>query len=117
MPPAAHAGVPARPETSTVAQNGPARLPLGMAESVRLTLEGSDLVAVEAAAAWLKARFGTRFSVTGRRMRPDRQALRISASLLADGDTAMQVEGSRRGALPEGSGMIAGGAGCGDDAG
>ena len=86
----------------------PSQLPLGSARGVRVILEGGDLAAVEAAAAEMKVRFGSRFSVTGRRFGPDRQALRISAGLIANVDTAMDAEGNRQWALPDASGAAPG---------
>ncbi len=56
---------------------------------------------VEAAAVKMKVRFGARFAVTGWRLGPDRQALRIPAGLIANLDTAMDAEGIRQWALPE----------------
>ncbi|MCB4821306.1 hypothetical protein [Roseicella aerolata] len=79
----------------------PAQLPLDGARGVRVTLEGSDLAAVEAAAAELKARFGTRFAVTGRRLTAGREALRISAGLIANMDTVLDAEGIRQWVLPD----------------
>ncbi len=81
--------------------NAPVQLPLDVARGVRVVLEGSDLAAVEAAAAELKARFGTRFAVTGRRLTAGREALRISAGLIANMDTVLNAEGIRQWALPE----------------
>ena len=101
MPPVAQASLPTFPEADTAAKGLPAQLPLGVAHGVRVILEGSDLAAVEAAAAEMKVRFGARFAVTGRRMGADRQALRISAGLFANVDTAMDAEGIRQWALPE----------------
>jgi hypothetical protein len=75
---------------------------------VRVILEGSDLAAVEAAAVEMKVRFGSHFAVMGRRLGPDRQALRISAGLIANVDTAMDAEGIRQWALPEASGAASG---------
>jgi hypothetical protein len=74
----------------------PAQLPLKTTRGVRLTLEGGDLAAVEAAAAELKARFGTRFAVTGRRVTAKRDALRISASLVVGLDNALDAEEGRQ---------------------
>src|SRR3954468_9198266 len=96
MPPSSQAGLPALPEIGAITKGLPVQLPLGAASGVRVILEGSDLAAVEAAAAEMKVRFGARFSVTGRRMGPDRQALRISAGLIANVDTAMDAEGIRQ---------------------
>lgn len=116
MPPLYQASLPTLPETDAAAQGLPARLPLGMAKGVRIILEGSDLAAVEAAAAEMKVRFGARFQVMGRRLAPDRQALRISAGLIANVDTAMDAEGSRQWALPAAP-ATASGAGDGRDGG
>jgi hypothetical protein len=104
MPPTAQASLPAFPEADMVAKSLPAQLPLGSARGVRVILEGSDLAAVEAAAVEMKVRFGARFAVTARRVGPDRQALRISAGLIANVDTAIDAEGIRQWALPEASG-------------
>jgi hypothetical protein len=49
---------------------------------VKLMLEGTDVVAVEAAAAELKARLGRRFAVTKRHLTPRCSALRISGTLM-----------------------------------
>jgi hypothetical protein len=100
MPPVAQASLPTFPEADTAAKGLPAQLPLGEARGVRVVLEGSDLAAVEAAAAEMKTRFGARFAVLGRRMGPDRQTLRISAGLIANVDTAMDAEGLRQWAQP-----------------
>ncbi|MCO6419636.1 hypothetical protein JYK14_26220 [Siccirubricoccus sp. KC 17139] len=86
-----------------MARETPAQLPLGTSRGIRVILEGGDLAAVEAAAVEMKLRFGARFAVTGRRLSPDRQALRISASLLANIDTAMDAEGARQWTPPESS--------------
>ena len=91
MPPLSQASLPTLPATDAVAQGLPTQLPLGTARGVRVILEGSDLAAVEAAAVEMKARFGARFAVTGRRLSPDRQALRISAGLIANVDTAVDA--------------------------
>src|SRR4051812_46495860 len=104
MPPIAQASLPAFPEADMVAKSRPAQLPLGTARGVRVILEGSDLASVEAAAVEMKVRFGARFAVTGRRLAPDRQVLRISAGLIANGDIAMDAEGIRQWVLPEASG-------------
>ena len=108
MPPIPQASLPPLPEAEPVTRGLPAQLPLGAARGVRVILEGSDLAAVEAAAAEMKVRFGARFSVTGRRLSPDRQALRISAGLIATVDTAMDAEGIRQWALPDTSGTSPG---------
>jgi hypothetical protein len=84
-----------------VAKNSPAELPLGMAVGVRLTIEGSDLAAVEAAAVEMKVRFGSRFAVMGRKCDPSRNALRITAALIANSDNAMDAESTRQWALLE----------------
>jgi hypothetical protein len=73
-----------------------------MARVVRVSLEGSDLAAVEAAAAELKVRFGARFAVTGRRLTAARNALRISACMMANLDTVLDAEGLRQWVMPEG---------------
>lgn len=78
------------------------QLPLGMGPAVRLSLEGSDLGAVEAAAAELKIRLGARFAITGRRLTTARHGLRISACLVANLDTVLDAEGMRQWAVPKG---------------
>jgi hypothetical protein len=108
MPPSSEASLPTFSETDVVAKNLPAQLPLGAAKGIRVILEGSDLAAVEAAAVEMKVRFGSRFAVTGRRLGPDRQALRISASIIANVDTAMDAEGIRQWALPHAVGTACG---------
>ena len=108
MPPSSEASLPNFPVTDVAAKNLPAQLPLGAARGVRVILEGSDLAAVEAAAVEMKVRFGSRFAVTGRRLGPDRQALRISAGLIANVDTAMDAEGIRQWALPDAVGTACG---------
>jgi hypothetical protein len=108
MPPSSEASLPTLSETDVVAKNLPAQLPLGAAKGVRVILEGSDLAAVEAAAVEMKVRFGSRFAVTGRRLGPGRQALRISAGLIANVDTAMDAEGIRQWALPDAAGTASG---------
>ncbi|WP_135466881.1 hypothetical protein [Crenalkalicoccus roseus] len=67
------------------------RLPLGGGGGVQLVLEGTDLAAVEAAAAELKARFGARFAVTGRRSLAGGGGLRISACLLVRAGDALDA--------------------------
>ena len=67
------------------------RLPLGGSRGVLLSLEGDDFAAVEASVAELKARFGSRFVVTGRRASRNRSVLRISATLLARADDALDA--------------------------
>jgi len=104
MPPISPASLPTVPAADAGAEDLPAQLPLGTARGVRIILEGSDLAAVEAAAIEMKVRFGSRFSVTGRRVSPDRRALRISAGLIANVNTAMDAEGFRQWALPDASG-------------
>ena len=117
MPPHFQASLPTLPATDTGAQGLPAQLPLGAAKGVRVILAGSDLAAVEAAAAEMKVRFGARFAVTERWLSPGRQALRISAGLIANVDTAMDAEGLRQWALPETSDTTAGKAGSRDGGG
>jgi hypothetical protein len=51
-------------------------------------------------------RFGSRFSVMGRRLGPDRQVLRISAGLIANVGIAIDAEGIRQWALPDASGKL-----------
>src|SRR5690349_11289751 len=65
------------------------RLALGGGGGVRLVLEAGDAAAVEAAAAALKARFGTRFAVTARRR--ERDGLRLTASLQVSADEALDA--------------------------
>jgi hypothetical protein len=69
----------------------PAPLPLEASHGVRVVLEGTDLAAVEAAAAELKARFGKRFAVTARRPIAQGRALQISASLAVCVDDALDT--------------------------
>jgi len=104
MPPSFQATLPNFSATDPVARDLPARLPLDAARGVRVILAGSDPAAVEAAAAEMKVRFGSRFAVTGRGLGADRQALRISAGLIANVDTAVDAEGSRQWALPDETG-------------
>ena len=59
----------------------PPQLPLGIAHGVQVVLEGTDFVAVEAAAAEMKARFGPRFAVTDRRPAHRGTVLRITGAL------------------------------------
>ncbi|WP_419899145.1 hypothetical protein [Roseomonas sp. USHLN139] len=49
---------------------------------VRITVNGADDVAVEAAAGELRARFGNRFAVVGRRRQRSRGAVEVEAMLL-----------------------------------
>ncbi|WP_144404726.1 hypothetical protein [Belnapia sp. F-4-1] len=72
-----------------------------MAHVVRVSLEGSDLGAVEAAAAELKVRLGVRFAITGRRLTATRNTLRISACMTANLDTVLDAEGVRQWVMPE----------------
>jgi hypothetical protein len=92
---------PTLPFTDALAPEPAGQLPLGMARVVRVSLEGSDLAAVEAAAAELKVRFGARFAVTGRRLTAARDALRISACMMANLDTVLDAEGLRQWVVPE----------------
>jgi hypothetical protein len=114
MPPIADASLLTSAATDAIAKSLPAQLPLDVARGVRVTLEGSDLAAVEAAAAEMKVRFGLRFAVTGRRLGADRQTLRITAGLIANVDTAMDAEGTRQWALPEAAGTLPGKGGSSD---
>jgi hypothetical protein len=65
------------------------RLALGGTSGVRLVLEAGDAGAVEAAAAALKARFGARFAVIGRRR--GKAGLRVTASLQVSADEALDA--------------------------
>ncbi|RAI60415.1 hypothetical protein [Roseicella frigidaeris] len=67
----------------------PPGLPLGGLHGVRLVLEAGEAAAVEAAAAALKARFGRRFAVTGRRRAGP--GLRLTASLQVSPDEALDA--------------------------
>lgn len=67
----------------------PLRLALGGGSGVRLVLEAADAAAVEAAAAALKARFGARFAITGRRRA--KAGLRVTASLQVSTDEALDA--------------------------
>lgn len=84
--------LPAAPERLPAAPSPAGGLPLGGATGVQLSLEGADIAAVEAAAAELKARFGPRFAVLGRRSIGNRTGLRISASLLVRPGDALDAE-------------------------
>lgn len=106
MPPVDRTSLLTFAAATEVAKSSPAMLPLGVAMGVRVTLEGSDLAAVEAAAAEMKVRFGSRFAVTGRRFDRSRKALRITAGLIANVDNALDAEGIRQWALPEASGSM-----------
>jgi len=77
------ANFPTLPAPDLATQDVPSQLPLNAARGVRIILEGGDLAAVEAAAAEMKVRFGSRFAVAARRLSADRTALRISAGLIA----------------------------------
>jgi len=99
MPSHSPASLPTVPAKSAKEKGPPAQLPLSAAGGVRVVLEGSDLAAVEAAAAVMKVRFGSHFAVTGRRLGADRQVLRISAGLLVTADAAVHAAGVRRSAL------------------
>ncbi len=92
---------PTPPFTDALAPEPAQQLPLGMAHVVRVSLEGSDLGAVEAAAAELKVRFGARFAITGRRLTAARDTLRISACMMANLDTVLDAEGLRQWVMPE----------------
>ncbi|MCB4821627.1 hypothetical protein [Roseicella aerolata] len=65
------------------------RLALGGPGGVRLVLEAKDDGAVEAAAAALKARFGARFAITGRRR--GSAGLRLTGSLQVSTDEALDA--------------------------
>src|SRR3954470_20103886 len=93
---------PTLPVTDALAPEPANQLPLGMARVVRVSLEGSDLAAVEAAGAGLKGRSGARFAVTGRRLTAACEALRISACMMANLDTVLDAEGPRQWIMPEG---------------
>jgi hypothetical protein len=92
---------PTPPFTDALAPEPTWQLPLGMADVVRVSLEGSDLGAVEAAAAELKVRLGARFAITGRRLTATRNTLRISACMTANLDTVLDAEGLRQWVMPE----------------
>ena len=92
---------PAPPSTEALVPEPTQQLPLGSAHVVRVSLEGTDLGAVEAAAAELKVRFGTRFAITGRRLTAGRRTLRISAGIIANLDTVLDAEGIRQWVMPE----------------
>jgi hypothetical protein len=93
---------PTLPFTDALAPEPAGQLPLGMTRVVRVSLEGTDFAAVEAAAAELKVRFGARFAVTGRRLTAARDALRISACMMANLDTVLDAEGLCQWVMPEG---------------
>lgn len=57
---------------------------LDLGQGVRVVLEGDDPAAVEAAASELKARLGSRFAVTDRRMVHKGATLRVTAGLRID---------------------------------
>jgi hypothetical protein len=88
---------PKPPQLALAAPPGPAapkpppQLPLGGSRDVQLTLEGADFAAVEAAAVELKARFGIRFAVTGRRVVSRGAGLRITAGLRVRPDDALDA--------------------------
>jgi hypothetical protein len=103
------ASLPTLPAPDPATKGAPCQLRLDAARGVRVILERGDLAAVEAAAAEMKVRFGSRFAVTARRLSADRTALRISAGLIASVNTAMDAEGVRQWAFPEASGANAGG--------
>ena len=82
--------IPPQAAAAPVARSLPApRLALGGTSGVRLVLEAGDAGAVEAAAAALKARFGARFAVTGRRR--GQAGLRVTASLQVSADEALDA--------------------------
>ena len=57
---------------------------LDLGQGVRVLLEGNDPAAVEAAASELKARLGSRFAVTDRRLVHKGATLRITAGMRID---------------------------------
>ena len=57
---------------------------LDLGQGVRVLLEGDDPAAVEAAASEMKARLGSRFAVTDRRMVNKGATLRITAGMRID---------------------------------
>lgn len=57
---------------------------MDLGHGVRVLLEGDDPAAVEAAASELKARLGSRFAVTDRRLVHKGATLRITAGLRID---------------------------------
>jgi hypothetical protein len=82
--------MPLEAVAAPVALSSPApRLALGGTSGVRLVLEAGDAGAVEAAAAALKARFGARFAVIGRRR--GKAGLRVTASLQVSADEALDA--------------------------
>ena len=65
---------------------------LDLGQGVRVLLEGNDPAAVEAAASELKARLGSRFTVTDRRLIHKGATLRITAGLRIDSLDVLDVE-------------------------
>lgn len=65
---------------------------LDLGKGVRVLLEGDDPAAVEAAALEMKARLGSRFAVTDRRMVHKGATLRITAGLRIDPLDVLDVE-------------------------
>lgn len=71
----------------------PAGLPLQLDPGVRLVLEGPEPAAVEAAAAELKARFGSRFAVLDRRVLAGGAGLRVTAGLRVQAADLLDLQG------------------------
>lgn len=65
---------------------------LDLGQGVRILIEGDDPAAVEAAASELKARLGSRFAVTDRRLVHKGATLRITAGLRIDPLDVLDVE-------------------------
>ncbi len=84
---------PPRFELTTPAPAKPALPQLPLGQGVRLVVEGADLLAVEAAVAELKARFGARFAVTDRRTTQRGAALRVTAGLRVNPADALDAGG------------------------
>jgi hypothetical protein len=74
------------------------RLPeLPLDPGVRLILEGSDQVAVEAAVAAVRAAFAGRFAVTDRRLTAQGATLRVTGSLRINPDEALDASAASYG--------------------
>jgi hypothetical protein len=79
--------------TEAAARPATPQLALGGVGGVRVVLEAADAGAVETAAAALKARFGARFAVTGRRR--GKAGLTLTGSLLLRPDDAFDAMAPR----------------------
>ncbi|WP_439598083.1 hypothetical protein [Falsiroseomonas sp.] len=97
--------MPRKPRTPPFSLTAPEPVPEGLPglapeQGVRLVLEGADHVAVEAAAAALRACLGPRFAVTGRRLVERGSMLRITGGIRIDPAAALDMVAGATPAAP-----------------